>query len=413
MEVPFCNVLNLLLSPSDRVRARSSRCLFAYAYTHPELFLSKLPEIEVLINSLCARQSPHWGTISVLCLCLAVASSVARDAARTDLLSLIDLSATITRTAFSVANETEYNCPVVWPLCDAICSLTATNFSLSLEHVLAIADHCVIGFLPLMNLVQVLADAFPQRFPQLADADPETYMRLARPLSSSDDSVVAFFLALWAWMMGTLADRPQAVDALATQADRLVLLLGRPETEELARVLIDCVRYTPGSRAEVMRRAGEAADRAIARMRGTRGNIVTKTDDEEMRESQARAKKVYATRCAPNVELIAAATGKVKKKKWAPRALTFSEEAGILFWTAPSAMNLMEKGGGYHCSEINEVTMTQPGKSEQGKENVVKLVTTKGELFIAFPSYNAGNQWKNTLHTQIVKLRQSKSSEGM
>ena len=201
MEVPFCNVLNLLLSPSDRVRARTSRCLFAYAYTHPDVFLSKLPEIEVLINSLCARQSPHWGTISVLCLCLSVASSVAREAARTRLLSLIDLSATVTRTAFSVANETEYNCPVVWPLSDAIYSLTTTHFSLSLEHVLAIADHCVIGFLPLMNLVQVLADAFPQRFPQLADADPETYMRLARPLSSSDDSVVAFFLALWAWMI--------------------------------------------------------------------------------------------------------------------------------------------------------------------------------------------------------------------
>ena len=411
MEVPFCDVLNLLCSPSDRICSRSVRCLFAYAYTHSDVFLSKLPELEVLINSLCARQSPHWGTISVICMCISVASSVAREAARSRILSLIDISATVTRTAFSVANETEYNCPVLWPLCDAICTLTSWRFTLSVEHLIAIADHCVIGFLPLVSLVPVLVDAFPDRFPPLADAGAETYACLARPLSSSDDSVVSFFLALWAWMMSTLADRPQAVDALATQADRLVLLLGRPETEDLARALIDCVRYTPGDRADVMRRAGEAGDRAIARMRGNRGSLVKKKiDEEEIPETQTRAKKTYATLSAPYVELILAAKGKGKKKKWAKRSLTFSEEAGILFWTEPSA-NLMEKGGGFHCSEIKDVSMTQPGTAEQGKENVMKVVTTKGELFIAFPSYNAANQWKNTLHSRIAKLAQSKPAD--
>lgn len=394
----FHEMLNLFYSPNERVRTRACKYLFSIAFTDPKSVVTHIPEIHLLISSLCSASVLPWGTITSLCNAISIAVNVTREVTDAVFADLVEISYEVTQTVFTANNESEYNAAILWPIADVIVAFYKPS-KISIDLFLAITDHCVLGFLPQASLIRILVDRFPHHIEPLDNLPSETYEKLAKPLSSQDDQIVQFYLVLWTWMMKTMTDRPIVVRALATQADRLVLLMGKREFSELARVLVDCIRLSPIDKREVGKLAAEKCERAINRLKGTQSFDSKRRNSEYLNTSKDT--KSYSC-LTTNGEIQSMTKGIGKRKKWNKRHLVLLEEAGVLFWS--TAPNLMQKGGAFHLSEIRDWALLPEGSKEQGKENVMRILTrTKEEILIAFQSYNIANTWKNAISAQKTK----------
>jgi hypothetical protein len=67
------------------------------------------------------------------------------------------------------------------------------------------------------------------------------------------------------------------------------------------------------------------------------------------------------------------------------------EELRVLCWSAFESV--LKGGAAVEFSDISEVKLTDEGTKELDRENVMKLVTKKGEFAFAFKTYQEASDW--------------------
>jgi hypothetical protein len=84
-----------------------------------------------------------------------------------------------------------------------------------------------------------------------------------------------------------------------------------------------------------------------------------------------------------------------KKKQWALMKLIMLEEVKLISW---SACDDITKGGAVlEFSDISHIAVTDAGKKEADKENVVKIMSKRGEFCIAFKTFQKAGDYSMAL----------------
>jgi hypothetical protein len=368
------NCLSFVLSEDSASRHNALLCLKAEAFLQPRLIFARLDELECILTGLCASPTPLWGTVNSLFDIVATAllnNTDNHDSATA--VQLIGMSQLITEIFFSGPRSIQ---PDLFPFAAGLISAFNSDFFLvDLSVILAIADHCVVGYLPHSSLVSILMERFvfvlPIIIKNLAICGSP---RLAAPLGCPGQE--DFFLTVWAALLEHIAENPLALRAIAKQFQPLLALADRPgHRQRAANLLLRFLAAHPQERQKLAAEGREIVDAAI---HGT-------TQRQPAKRLSFEPKKQQSAICRASVEVL------LKKKRWAPRTLVLIEEVGLVAWSA--AENIMEDGMALEFADITHVQVTEQGMREGDRENVLRIASKRGEFFLAFQNHADALDW--------------------
>jgi hypothetical protein len=252
-------------------------------------------------------------------------------------------------------------------------------FEVDMPVVLAIADHAVVGFLPNASLVCILTERFRLVVPLVGGSlQIANYVTLAAPLTRTDQvDDVLFFVALWAALLDQVVKRPLAARALATKFRSLLELSEKPGCQQAtAQLLFRFISANARDRQQIALESKGVVDDAITPVR-------QRLPSQRAYTQPVRTLKVGTRRA--DVEVLQ------KKKRWTLMKLIMLEEVKLISW---SACDDVTKGGTVlEFSDISHIAVTDAGKKEADKENVIKIISKKGEFCIAFKTFQEAGDW--------------------
>ncbi|KAH0788222.1 hypothetical protein GPJ56_007850 [Histomonas meleagridis] len=387
--------LGFICSNDQDVRDRSAKFLITTSILHPEIIISNIQEIHFLILTHCHTNEPNWGTISSIIMALTNAIFLSSTLTQETLVLLIKISYDITHSFLHTTSPDHFFRPHMYPFIDAIEQKIQNGFKMNLDILLAICDHCAIGFAPYTTMIPILFKKFDEIEQIILTCDASYYQRLTAPIESPEIEIVFFFISMWVIIIKDLITRPRLIQALMRHSKQLLELSNSvdPTMSKPAQFLLDCVKALSPQVGEIKRISEEMRPQLL--------NLIEIRMNSNIDEITARIKK---SKEKPKVYSVYRANAKVLSKKgrktsWKSYELVLIEEANILMWTDNKAQ--LHDGTAVHMTEIMNAVVLPPGKKEMDKENVIKFDTKKGaEYAISFKTHQEAIQW----HTLISKL---------
>ena len=389
------DMLSLLCSSDGGVRRNSSAAFISLSFTHPEIIIDKINEIKLVLISLCATSTPCWATVSSIMFVISNAINLHPISLRTKLPDFIEISRIITKAAFNQNNNVERFQPILSYYSQSIIKNYNSSFQVTKEIILSISEHCLLGFLPYSSLIQLLVEKFQQVVIIAKEMGNDDLMKLAKPLSCTENMIIKFYLTLWVNLMASLMLNPFAVEAIRTQALKLISL---SKNYEDAKILVNISKASPKEKAALNKDIKKYAERSLSKLKSaqeahTKAEVTT-FKKEVPKAGMSTRFELHITEVS--ILLQKSIPKKLKSKKWLEcLELRLVEEASILFWKKKNHY----KATALQCSDIDNISLIQQSKSDCDKENVIMIqtISTKHYIFISFQNYELATQWLNLI----------------
>jgi hypothetical protein len=365
--------LSYIASRDALSRSNGLLCLNAEALAHPRLLLTRLDEIDCVLVTLCASDSPRWGTVNGLMDALAIALlNNTENHDSTVAVHLIEMSRLITEVFFKTSSEGH---PDLFSFVSGLIhAFNSEYFLVDLSVVLAITDHCSAGFLPDCSLVSILMERFVFVIPLIANSFSLVGRdRFARPLSSTNAEDLVFFLTMWVALLELVADDAFAIGALAKCLQSLMELHRAKCLHAPAHLLLRFVGASPQERRAIAAEGARVVKRTLQETR----------QREPARRAAPEPKRQPPVRRA-KVELL-------KKRKWIPHTIVYIEAAQVVAWSLLETAT--REGVTLEFGDIAALALAEPGRPEADRENVLKVVSKKGEFLTAFQTHADALEW--------------------
>ena len=252
----FIHCLNFICSSNESAKDRAINFILNMSITNPSLIITNIDAIELLISTLSHSREPDWGTISSIIIVLSNAISISNNIGQETIVKLIDISYQITN-SFIHTTTIDYGFrPHMFPFIDTIFQkFNKRIIKMNLEILLAISDHCSIGFVPYVTFIPILLDSFEQIEQIVLDCDATYYDRLTMPIESPDIEIVFFYISMWVIVIKDLITRPRLIQSLMRHSKTVLELSESADSaiSKTSRFLLDCVKALSPQISEVKR----------------------------------------------------------------------------------------------------------------------------------------------------------------
>ncbi|OHT17417.1 hypothetical protein TRFO_12373 [Tritrichomonas foetus] len=391
--------LNFICSPDEDTQRRGMTCLISTSVLQPQIILSGMNEIKLLITSLCVSKSPKWGTISSILLALTNTIKCVPDQIQDQMCTLISISKEITYSFLHSTSLDHAFRPHLFPFVNAISKAFQSGVTLNIEIFLKISEHCSIGFAPFASFLPVITSNLKTVINLISSCDSQYYPKLADPIESPDIDVTFFYVSIWAISMKTLINRPSAIQILMKHTKQLMELSNCEDAmfHEPCQFLLFCCRALQSQHEEIKQKSNLLLPILMDRLK-FRENLVYKAIESQMKETQEKPKTFMVQRTV--VEVL---QKKGRNSKWKQFELILADEAKILLWTTHK--NLLREGVALHMKDITEVKIIPNNRKEVDRDNVIKINTHKKEEYlIAFKTQQETIQWQNLIHALLANI---------
>lgn len=396
----FCELLSCFSCSDAQIKETARTCLRAHSYLSPNMYISGFDMLDVTVTSLCASEDPQWGHINDLMLFMSTALTLNTEKLEPALaFKLINLSKIITETVMKAPKTQLLYLPDLYDYASAIIHcFDCEYFALDIDIVLALADHAAVGFLQRSTLIPIVMDRFQEVADIVSDCgDRNVYERLTNPFGSVDDDAVVFFLSLWAAMVKQVLESPIAIHALSTKFHLLMDLAAAPGQKQAAAALLSrCIAATEDDKSDLIERGGNVVNHVFGFIRRRRPSEL-RTVAVAKPEVKSQQHTIKTGKAA--VEVMDNKSKRGKKKEWSAVTLFLLEEAKLLCWSKGDVV--FKNGEALTFSDLTAIE--SDAKKEAERDNVIKLITKKGDFFIAFKNYPELVQWTNML-SQMMKV---------
>lgn len=387
----FINHLNFICSSNKSTSYRSLNFILNMSLLNPSVIISNIDAIKLLISTLSHSREPNWGTISSIIIALSNAVSICSGIQQETMVKLINISYEITNSFLHTTSIDYVFRPHMFPFIDTIFQkINNGEIKMSLDILLAISDHCSIGFLPYVTFIPVLLASFQQIESIVLDCDATYYDRLTMPIESPDIEVVFFYISLWVIVIKDLITRPRLIQSLMRHSKTLLEYSESSDSalSKTSRFLLDCVKALTPQISEVKRISEE-----------NRTKLLTLLEKRMAYKNELLGKELMKPKNNQKTYFLFRTTGEVfmkKGKKWKQYEIVIVEEARIFMWSDNKSR--LHDGVAIHKSEIKDVILCPQKSKEYDKENIIKINMKKGvEYLISFKTYKEASQWRELI----------------
>lgn len=398
-EKEFISKLNELFTYPDKPVETQEQLpiyMLAMSLTDSIQFLTYLDSIELFVAAVCASNTPDWGIISVIVICLSNAINQNPDKLPDYINQLIEVSYTITHAYFSTFDNHKQLQPNLNPLA---CSLIYNSKSVGtydLNTLFTLAEHCYLGFLPGASLAQIVIDKVSSFAQLIRDGNYEEYVKLSIPLGSQDEFSMISFLLLWIFLLSE-TNHQHAISALTRQICVLNKMLARPEPiSSCAQFLIDCINSSQGDLDGLSKKANLVYKNALLDYENYKENLIIENQQLLNRNNSSStfsSQSAHDTH-ATQVEIL---TSKLGSKKWTSKIIMLLEEAAILMWSDRD--DCLLNGMAMHLENIDSF------KISKSKTNELKIKSEKNSYCISFSSEYSAKSFYTILKERMIKLK--------
>lgn len=411
--------LSTICSQDSETQRRGLNCLVLTSIIQPQIILSGLNEIKLLLTSLCITKNPKWGSISSILLALTnTVNNLSDQIKEEQICNLISISQFV---AYSFLHTTPNDYafgPHLFSYVTVLSNLfqdSSNTKRLSLNVFLQIIEHCLIGFVPYASLLPILINNFQTVISLLTSCSPSYYTKIAEPLESSDMEIVYFFVSLWTVAMHDLAEKPSAIQALLAHSKTIASLSSMKITSillsdgsklnsssdfsEPCQFLLMCCHAIHLQKSDIKQKSDQFMPILIETMNRRQKHSIELLEEMLKEEEEAKTQKVY---------MIHRTTAEVTQKKgrqlkWKQFDLILADEAKILLWT--TSKSLLKDGVGLHMSDLLDPKIVPKNTKEFDRDNIIRINTKKGnEYLISFKNEKEARQWQNMIHELLAEF---------
>ena len=397
MDDEVLSLLSLVASDYPGTSERASQSLIAISSIFPEKVFAHLSDFRLVLASLCAANCVRWGTVSSIFLVFANAINTNPFAVEPHVVELIEMSKMVTQAyLFTPPLNSGYR-PHLLPFVHALSKAFCTNvFRLNLEMLLALSDHCAVGFVPNASYIPMMVTQTNDILQLMKNSEPIHYERLCDPISSTDMDVVLFYVSVWAILVGKMCERPTIFHALSRKMKWLVQLVAENRFPYVmpARYIVDFVKASQREAEElvaVWKTVSESAFNTLDTLRRP-----TRPEVDAAAEKEAEAKEAEKkARQAPLQTVVEVVKGqKSSGKKGQRHDLFLLPEIDLLMWSRKGRE--AKDGDAIFRQDITDIEIVQSRTSEG--EKCLRVSTKKsGVIMFDFTSYSVAVQWKKYL----------------
>lgn len=357
----------------------SVKFLVNVSYLSPKTILEAMEEIKFTVEYLCECDIPRWSAISSLVFAVANAVKLSGWNLQEMVCEMVKMSKIISLGYFRSRSDIR---PNLKPLVDVVInSVVDKKIQANSNILVAVAEHCAVGFIPGMSLMPMITSCFDTFSQALSEARTEDYAVIAEPLGNVDADISSSFVVLWFSAIPKMTDRTSVVHALTKHVESIVdMKLSRDSRQMAAVILFDYMNSELGKSIDMHTIAKTVIPKFLENSKKIMAAVVAQTEIQQPREKE----KTYKTYRA-DVQMRTKA-----KKKWSPVSIIILEEAGVIMWT--KSLTYVEKGNACPLSGITDLSVVNiDGLSS------LKLVTAKGEFYFNFKTDQEMEKWRGII----------------
>lgn len=371
--------LRLLSSNNETTNEHAAKFIILQSTINPQLILQSCHDIYILIKSITSTDHPKWGVVSSLVFALSNSINLQLnlfmgnrnpDPNLAMLINLIQISQNITQSYFSSADESCIS-PFLLPFSQTLKKIFTNRTVFQRELLLAISDHCAVGFVQGASFIPFLVKSFDNILATFITFPLNDYSRLSQPISSPNKDVVIFYLTLWSCSLPDLLKLPEALQYLRGQSRKILELI---ELDEIpfrspAVYLLDCVKSFSQERSTLVQRGKE---RKVAWFNALNSYVEsTLKQKEETVESYSNPmNKAKSTSKVQRLFEIPADI--MVKKKMKRFYLYFVPDAKVFAWSPNTDL---KQANYLHITEIESANL------DNLNQNILNVKTFKNDLY--------------------------------
>jgi hypothetical protein len=402
--VPY---LRLVSSDNGDINERMGNILILQSISSPGIMLKHVPEFKLMITSLCCASPIRWGTISTIILAFTNALAIQPTAISDCIFDLLDICYTITQAYKMNPVATAFR-PNLLPLVKVIARGFTGPLHMTIELLMALTRQCSLGFVPSSSFIPLMVQNANDIVSIILQCDPEHYIALVAPISSTRRSVKQFYTSIWGIVLGDMFDRPLALLALARHTESLLEMVASKDTTPLktaAKYLLDGIKASPAQRTELVKLKRDMAKSLSEFVTGMLTKSARRTGEHVRTESISAASPPAHEEPKPQPTGIIhrqAADLLVESKlrnKVTKVELVLSPEAGVVTWGVVGKP--IGKGEACHVSEITSVKTDTVGKSGAPEHRLVLDLTSKTTIIFFLPTQPIAAQWVNLIRGRM------------
>lgn len=374
--------LRLLSSNNVTTNEHAAKFIILQSTINPQLILKSCNDIFILIKSITSTDHPKWGVVSSLVFALSNSINLQLNLFMGNrnpdpnlgmLITLIQISQTITQSYFSSADESCIS-PFLLPFSQTLKKIFTNRTVFQRELLLAISDHCAVGFVHGASFIPFLVKSFDNilaTFLSFLNFPLNDFSRLSQPISSPNKDVVIFYLTLWSCSLPDLLKSPEVLQYLRGQSRKILELIDLDEIpfRSPAVYLLDCVKSFSQERSTLVQRGKE---RKVAWFNALNSYIeVSLKQKEETVESYSNPmNKAKSTSKVQRLFEIPADI--MVKKKMKRFYLYFVPDAKVFAWSPNTDL---KQANYLHITEIESANL------DNLNQNLLNVKTFKNDLY--------------------------------
>lgn len=426
--------LNIICSFDGETQKRGLDCLISTSVIQPEIILSSLNEIKLLLTTLCITNNPRFGSISSILLALSNSVNSLSDQIKEEhICHLISISQVVAYSFLHTTPDDYAFGPQLFLYVNSLLQLFQgihNSKRLTLTVFLKIIEHCKSGFAPYASLLPILTTNFQTVISLLITCNTVYYPKIAEPLELSDMNVVYFFVALWTAAMHDISEKPSAIQALLAHSKTIATLSSmkitsillsdsslttkidssiiktnsntKPDSSDFSepcKFLLLCCHALKSQRSDIKQKSMEFMPVLIETMERQQAQTLNALKELMKEEEEAKTQKIY---------MVHRTTAEVTQKKgrqlkWKQFDLILADEAKILLWT--TSKSLLKDGSALHMSDLLETKIVPKNTKDIDRVNVIRINTQKGnEYLISFKNEKEAKQWQTMIHELMNEL---------
>jgi hypothetical protein len=406
--------LKLVCSDNGDINERMGNVLILQAINSPEIMLKHIPEFKLSITSLCCANPIRWGTISTIILAFTNALTMQAPAIRDCIYDLLEMCFTITQAYKMYPLSTAFR-PHLLPLVKVISRGFSGQLEMSIDLLLALTRQCSIGFVPSSSFVPMMTQHTARIVTLIRECEPEHYVALAEPISSSRRSIRQFYTSVWGIVIGDLFDRPLALLALSNHTQTLLGIVSGHDNAMLkmaAKYILDGIKASPVQRAELAKLKQDMSKALLESIANMFVKAVKRAPEPARAEAAApAAPAVHEEARTPQSVILHKQTAEIViesklRNRVVKVELVLSPEAGILMW--PAVGKPVSKEEICHVSEIATAKADSSSKGSQSEHRLTIELHAKPSIVFILPTQPIATQWVNLIRGRMGQETQGK-----
>lgn len=382
------NIFDLLLSPDVDVAQSTSKLVSLMAYSNPQVFIDNFEQLRLIVMALCCSPYPSFSTITIIINGITNGIENNTELYNEYIMPLLLLSYDISQ-AF-LKNPT--SCTQFYPDMSAIVRLILNQVKrknpLTLEMIIAIAEHSSIGYLPFISYDEIIIDYLEDVVKIICSAENvgEVLSKILKAIVSPNPKTAVIYNVIVLSVMCELGNQPGIINATMEHSTIILSLIEKlpSNLSFLPSVLLLTTRSFPSEFSKIQVILKKELPNIIETLRNDRRQILNSA------ESRAEVKTNYTLH---RTQVSILENTRLFSKKWNNTWLSLLEEPQILMWSPDKTNN---KGGvAVYISEVSKLEVLQENTNEQGRKNIMKITVGKDTYTFSFSNYEDALQWNN------------------